>query len=242
MYTGTMQSYAKFKLTRAEQKLLTALSGERPASAYSLEKRARLPHSTTLYALKSLASRELAVIHRYKKRILWTKETGEAVQNVKNDPILIHQGKRALQTLVDDIFTLTPYERLYTLQGENTFETWTEVLGERYIAKLNRKIKAQRIIVETLIPSDLFYSKKFPASFLKSYRGRMTDARIVPKEMFSFSSDLAMWRDRICLMNWQKKIAIEIKDVELGHVISSLFFFTQANARKTDINRELKET
>lgn len=240
MYSDCMHPYGKFKLTRTERKLMQALSLDRPVSAYSLEKKTRTPHSSTLYALKSLASRELLRAHSYKKRVLWTKIIEEDSQKVDNNSILIHRGKRAMQTLVDDIFTLNAHERLRTLQGEKTFKTWTKVLGEHYIAKLNNRIKANRIIVETIIPSDLFYRAKLPLSFIRSYRGRMTDTRIVPRDVFDFSSDIAMWKDRVCLMNWKRRMAIEIKDPELSKLILSLFLFTQENARKIDINAELR--
>lgn len=235
-----MDHYQPLKLSQAEKKLVTALSADVPMSAYALEKRACLPHSTTLYALDSLRRRGLVIAHQYRKRIRWTKVPDQKSALTAGRSVIVHRGKRALQTLVDDIFTLSPYARLYTLQGERSFDTWTKVLGERYIAKLNKRIKAHKIIVETVIPSELFYRQKLPTSFLKSYQGRMSDARIVPPEIFAFSSDLAMWKDRVCIMNWKEKIGIEIVDTELRKLIIALFVYTQSHARKVDVNADVR--
>lgn len=248
------------KLHSRERKLVkTLLKAESPMSISDLARITRLPRTSIYTQIDNLAKRGVIMRRKHGREVLFRIADEESTQpffdilgrQEKDAPlsrlgkfsgVTVCEGVAAMLKNVNRYLVEHPAERVFAIQTAEAWSSWIAKLGQNQISDLNRAIRENKIVFETIVPENFIQDlyKKHGAELLQSYFGRATRVYVVPAPFFHFQSDVLMTNQRAFLMDWSRELGIIIENKAILDLLRSVFQFLQSYSKVVDIHKEIR--
>lgn len=184
-------------------------------------------------------------IYNLKKQLLAMAGGAEEVFGVADSTIFVHRGGEAIQKVLDDMVKEHSSQRLYTLSGDSNkmIGSWDTYYGEDKINEFNRSVKKNGLITELILSQDWFDSQieRFGKKWAKDFEGRTAMAHKVDYKYLDSAAQIFIFKNSIYFISMNEALIIEVRNSEIQKLILSMFLFMQNNAKKFDLNEELRQ-
>lgn len=184
-------------------------------------------------------------IYNLKKQLLNIASGVEEVFGVSDSTIFVHRGGEAIQKVLDSLVKEHSSQRIFMLSGdsEKMIESWDKYYGEDRINEFNRSVKKNSLITELVLSQDWFESQiyRFGKKWAEDLEGRTAVAHKVDYKYLDSASQIFIFKDSIYFISMNEALIIEVRNSEIQKLILSMFLFMQNNAKKFDLNEELRQ-
>lgn len=194
------------------------------------------------------------IIKRFLKRNLIEKSiigkqkyysiSNNFVNSFKNIPlneyekVIVHKGRQELFSLWDR-FSRAKGERIFGYQPNFVLKHSLEKIDLDELNKLNHRIKENKVIVESYVETGyienvrkILGEKKFP-TWIRGFR-RNAIVYEVPKNIFTSQYEMIIVRDSVFIADWQKEVAIEIRQQEMINILRQFFNLLSYSSTRVD--------
>ena len=206
-------------------------------------KRRGLVHPSLVYGKKQwsfVAQKDIEkVLYSAKRQILMITEGCESIYG-PSDTVVIHKGKDAIRKVFKNFINENRNKRLYGFQGD--VSDWEKIFTTQETNELNKVIKKNGIIVESVLPVGWFeeQTKNFGVEWAKDFEGRTTRVHTINKKYFAHGGQLWLFKDSLYLIALHEEIVIEVRHSEIQKMIHMLIRFIQDNSTSIDANALLR--
>jgi len=232
-----------------------------------LAKETGLPRTTITYTLKDLVERGLVAKKRQGKRYFYVKSDSEKLGKLTDEvrllldnslmdiisipsfeSIKIYNGTSSIIDLQTKLLNSEPrHSRVKAIQPNKSFIAMFDNASVDEIIKYNKSISDSKIILDAILEKNAYevyrdYWKIDPDSFEKlnpSYLNRTVDYVQVKSGSISFSSELWIYTDSILVINWSKKNAILINNLETKGLLEALYDALKSQGERVDHTSEI---
>lgn len=226
-----------------------------------------IPRTSLYYILPRLEQRGFIKKRRENKKILWSSEKSEDIQqkytsiffqnknitdkNVqldisKSSVLQLHQGNKQVIQVFDDIASMLPHSRFYGIQPEKSIMGAVTRNPISEIIKFNRVINAKSLIAEGIIHekgTDTMVetlTRKEAEELLKSFSNRSADTVSLPGNFLNDNkSEIYLYEDKVAIVNWFEEFGVIIKNRDVFELIKSMFDSTKYMLKKYDQNEKI---
>ncbi|MDB5259952.1 MAG: hypothetical protein JWN37_183 [Candidatus Nomurabacteria bacterium] len=183
------------------------------------------------------------LLYEAKKEILNIHSGSEEVKGTSDSTVIVHRGKDAIKSLLDNVFKDYKNERCYGFQGDLPASGWGSVYGIEATNAINKLIKKNGIITEAVMPAGWFERqyKVMGKDWAIDFEGRSTRTHVIPEEYFQHGGQLFIFKNALYLLAMNEEVVVEIRNSELQKMILAMFRYVQDQSEKIDPNRILRE-
>lgn len=247
------KKYNLLGLLLSERKILNTFAVSKKYSLAEIVRLAKVPRTTALHALHKLESRGLVSKEAFGKRVVWKKIESEKIS--KEIDLLV--GLSSSNRLTSGFISLSGIESIKgkmwelfeglprgaSLSGIQTAESALleiKKIGIEEIARFNKYISDKEIVVTAILEEEYLHKnfKKYGKSWIEGFGSRVSSTVFVPKQYFTFSSEMNIFVNKMLVIDWVEEKAIFIENKEVVTLLKSLFRFMYDNGRKLD-NKEI---
>ena len=242
-------------------------SKNKDLSIINIAKVTGIPRTSLYYMLPKLEKRGFIEMKRNNKKIFWRKSRDEDFQRkylrtlrdvtekelnqfspIQDDNrIQVLRGTNQLLTVFDELINLPNKSRFYTIQPDASFSQVIKKIPVSEALKVGNRIKSKEIIVESILHEKSVDSiknnlsdKKSLKDLLASLGGRSADTVKMPEGFLSNTkAEAYLYGDKISLLNWDKEIAVVIKDKDIFHLVKEMFNSTKYLMERYDQNEKV---
>lgn len=155
---------------------------------------------------------------------------------------VVYVGWRNMVHVYEREIAVHPRERLLVIQSTQSARTALHKAGESGFEPINRAIKENKLIVETIISRSMFsLYHEHGRAWLQSMEGRMSAVRVVPDTVLDFSAELALFRNIALFTNWEEEVLILIKNRDLLAMIKHLYTLLYETGETVDQNEYIRK-
>ncbi|MCB9814582.1 hypothetical protein H6784_04165 [Candidatus Nomurabacteria bacterium] len=182
-------------------------------------------------------------LYNTKKQLFNIDERVEEVHGLSDSTVMIHRGGEAIRQLLYGIIKDHKEQRLLAIQGDVVVIGWEKVFGTEQTNEINRFIKKNAIIVETIMPFGWFerQTELLGKKWAEEFEGRSAISHEIAGDYFQHAGQIWMFKNSVYLIAMNEEIIIEIRHSEIQKLIKSMFEFIKDNSRKFDVNARLRE-
>lgn len=249
-------------LDLSKEQLRVFNSLKAPQNPTQIAKEIKLPRTTISYILKELVDRGLVTKKRHGKRYLYTKSDTEKLNKLTDEvrllldnslsdiisipsfeDIKVYKGIKSIIDLQTKLLKDEPrHSRVKVIQPNKSFIAMFDNASVEEIIEYNKAISESKVILDAILEDNAYdeylnYWKVDPEGFERlnpSYLERTTDYVEVKRNSISFSSELWIYTDLILIINWSKKNAILIKNLESRGLLEALYDTLKSQGDKVD--------
>lgn len=257
-----------FRLSKKETRVLKSLTEGQSYTVADIVRAAKLPRMTIYPLLDVLKKRKMIDFSRRGKRRYWflvpadefiktISHSGSEIGAYKKIALSTHEdtgftvfkGKETLLNLWKEFAEQHAGERIRAIQPTRSLLSAIKNYSPGEFVPINNSIKENKIVFETLVREDTFPSYmsfyknniRVQREILESFIGRSADAVFASNNYLNNNSDLLIVRDSALLMNWEKHVAIQIKNKEMVSLLLELFELARGYGKKVNQNEYLQE-
>lgn len=131
--------------------------------------------------------------------------------------------------------------RIFAIQGNKSVMA-SESFGNFNLSIIQRKIKKNKIIIEGILgESTLDYLKTIDKNLLNEYRNRLVVPYIIDDNFIDFDMDIFISKDRVMMINFEKSLAVVIKNENIYTAILNMFKVMRLTSKKIDLNAYIEK-
>jgi hypothetical protein len=233
-------------LSPNEIRIYSVLDGV-PRTIAEIEKRAGIPHATTLDVLRRFVARGLAsTVSLGGKRCGYMRQAiggvmkHQSESNGSSGEVQVFEGKEALLGLIDTLLVERRGERMLSFHGTSVLPGWLAILSKAEIKKRNELIVASGIIIERFVPVH-GYHKLFialPADWQQTMLGRAHITYFLPDKLFTSKTEIILFADRALIYETDQLCMTIFSHRETVKLFTSWFQVLRTVGKKIDSERE----
>ncbi len=250
------------QLSRKELEILGILEeNDTPAS---LAKKCSIPRPTIYLILNKLTRRGLLVKHRIRNKPQWKKNTQENIEKLAhqlstslsdtqlsgnkkiriNDEseVVVHRGEKDIFELFSRLIDEHSGERMISIQGDKSGQSWDKIFSVNNINKINQKIKDQKMIREIISSPEWFLSqtKLFGIEWAKHFAGTSIRVQNMESKYLDTGAQIFVFKNSVYLVSMSDGVFIEIKNLQISKLLVLLTRFVQDHSQVMDANLLLR--
>ncbi len=182
-------------------------------------------------------------VYDLKRSLLKIPEGSEVIHGRSDSIVTIHRGAEAIKKLMLNLFAEHKYERFYSFQGGNSTAGWNAMFSPTETNKVNRDIKKNRIIAETVSSEGWFeeQTRLLGVDWARDFEGRTARVNVLDKKYFQHGGQVWVFKDSLYLMALKEELILEIQNSGIQRMILKMFEFMQENSRAIDVNELLRD-
>jgi hypothetical protein len=157
--------------------------------------------------------------------------------------VVVHNGKEAVKKVLFDMFRSHKAERFLGMANMDAVKGWLQVTTPEEINEINRIIKKNGLITETIGPHGVLHEhfKLSGIEWAKDYEGRTASTIYVDKKYFNHAGQIFAFKDSLYLLALNDQMIIEIRHSDIQKMILSMYAFMKDRGETVDANRVLRE-
>ena len=242
-------------------------SKERSVSIVNISKETGIPRTSLYYMLPKLEKRGFIEIKRNNKKIFWRKSSDEDFENkyirtiesvterkiTSSSPtagesaIKILHGAEQLSTVFDEITDLPSRTRVFAIQPDLSILDVIKKMPIKKSIDVCDGIKNKHLIMDGIVHEKSidsikgsFSDKKVAKELLSSFGGRSADMAKMPDNFLPKThAETYLYEDKVTLLNWDKEIAVIIKDKDIFQLVKEMFNSTKYLMERYDQNEKI---
>lgn len=242
-------------------------SKHKDLSIINISKETGIPRTSLYYMLPKLERRGFIEMKRNNKKVFWRKSkdvdfqkkflrTIEDITEKKithhsptsdNNRIKVLYGADQLSTVFDEINDLPSRTRVFAIQPDLSI---LDVIKKLPISKsiaVCDGIKNKHLIMDGIVHEKSIDSikgslsdKRVAKELLRSFGGRSADMAKMPDNFLPTThAETYLYEDKVTLLNWDKEIAVIIKDKDIFQLIKEMFNSTKYLMERYDQNEKI---
>ncbi len=253
-------------LSEREQKIYNGIHTA-PLTVAEIARGASLPRMTTHYALLRLLGRGVIervkrdgyfLYHRVPKEKLFMEALPQSempggfisIPITKDTGTVIYRGLKDIYKLHERICQENAGKRVYCIQTTNSTDRIVNGYSQKEVDHLNELISRNKIICDVIVEEDIFdpiftkFKKDGAKNFekyLEVFLDRISVTYILPKHFISFKNDMVLFKDVAVFIDWEKQIAIELRNKEIVGMCLDLFETFKTHARRVEYKELVKK-
>jgi len=242
-------------------------SKSKDLSILNIGKATGIPRTSLYYMLPKLEKRGFIEMKRNNKKIFWRKSRNEdfhkkylkTIENViekkpntnspvsGNDAVKILRGATQLFTVFSDLENLSNKNRVFAIQPDASLVQVVKKVPTTDAIRFCDIIKDKGIIIEGIVHEksvdsikNTLTDRKTARELLKSFGGRSADTSKMPDNFLADTkAEAYLYEDKVTLLNWDKEIAVIIKDKDIFHLVKEMFNSTKYLMERYDQNEKV---
>ena len=262
MYNLTMAQTTFEKilgLSHREQKIYNGIHAT-PRTVAEIARAASVPRMTAHYCLLRLLER--GVIERVKRdgyflyrripqeklfmNALPQSEMPAGVLTIpitKDTETVVYRGLQDIYKRYENICRENAHQRVRCIQTTESTRHIVNDFSRKEVDHLNALISKNKIICDVIVEEDIFdpmfakFQKDGKGAFEK-YLGvfldRISVTYVLPKHFISFKNDMLLFKDVAMFIDWEKQIAVELRNKEIVRMCLDLFETFKTHARRVE--------
>ena len=241
-------------------------SKNKDLSIISISKVTGIPRTSLYYMLPKLEKRGFIEMKRNNKKIFWRKNRDEdfqrkylrTIENVTenelkqfspigdDDRIQVLRGTDQLLTVFHELIDLPSRSRIFCIQPDLSLVEVVKKIPTKKALEICDGIKNKNLIMDGVVHEKSIDSvkkvinKSDIRNFLKSFGGRSADTSKMPDNFLADTkAETYLYEDKVTLLNWDKEIAVIIKDKDIFHLVKEMFNSTKYLMERYDQNEKI---
>jgi sugar-specific transcriptional regulator TrmB len=174
---------------------------------------------------------------------------GARIRMNLEDEFIIHIGSKEIIPAFKRIAENNKNERIKAIQHHRSFNDQVEVATPKQISEFNSAIIKNNIIIEGILNKSAYGSylheiisnPEKAADAIKTLEGRMADYSVFPDNRFDYHAEIWIFRMTTLIINWKKKVAIEIINSDMTKFIGEMYEYVKDSSEKIDHNEMMRE-
>ena len=160
-----------------------------------------------------------------------------------NEIVNLYRGKEEIKSLLNSLTAQHKDERWYSMQGADVSGGWFDIFGIEGMNHFNRMVKKNNLITEALLPTGWHKIEfaKYGKAWAEDFVDRMAAVYEIDAKYFDHSGQIFIFNNALYLMALKEETVIEIKNSQIQKIVLAMFDFIKENARRIDLNAELKK-
>lgn len=226
-------AYTLIDLSPHEGRILASLS--LPGTLAQISKRLSLPRSTVEYTLKKLLEKKLISVNLKGKRKCYclTQEKLEASllpssPIMRLGPITVYTGRRAIETLWQEVVKEPRESRLFGIQPHRSFKEAIKRSSKEIVVNVSQAITDKRFIMDAIIHEDMArsiftrYEQQEAKAVAKVFTNRLENNVKVDPDFFDEKAEMFVIGDFSFFIDWFSEVAVKIENNNINHLLISL--------------------
>ncbi|MEI6553283.1 MAG: helix-turn-helix domain-containing protein [bacterium] len=242
-------------------------SKERNMSIVNISRETGIPRTSLYYILPKLERRGFIETKRNNKKIFWRKSSDEdfekkyirTIESVterkissnsptpNQDRIKVLYGTEQLSTVFDEITDLPTRTRVFAIQPDLSILDVIKKMPIKKSIAVCDGIKDKHLIMDGMVHEksidsikDSLSDKKVIKELLESFGGRSADMAKLPDNFLPTThAETYLYEDKVTLLNWDKEIAVIIKDKDIFQLVKEMFNSTKYLMNRYDQNEKI---
>ena len=262
MYNLTMAQTAFEKilgLSRREQKIYNGIHAT-PRTVADIARGVSVPRMTAHYCLLRLLER--GIIERIKRggyflycripqeklfmNALPQSEMPAGVLTIpmtKDLETVMYRGLEGIYKRYEKICHENAHQRVRCIQTTASTRHIVNDFSRKEVDYLNGLISKNKIICDVILEEDIFdpvfakFQKDGKGNFekyLEVFLDRISVTYILPKHFISFTNDMLLFKDVAMFIDWEKQVAVELRNKEIVRMCLDLFETFKTHARRVE--------
>lgn len=242
-------------------------SKHKDISIINISKETGIPRTSLYYMLPKLEKRGFIEMKRNNKKVFWRKSSDEDFEKKflrtlsditekttdynspisKDNYIKVLHGIDQLSTVFDEVTNLPSRSRVFAIQPDLSILDVVKKLPIKKSISVCDGIKSKHLIMDGIVHEKSIDSirsslsdKKIIKELLSSFGGRSADMAKMPDNFLpNTHAETYLYEDKVTLLNWDKEIAVIIKDKDIYQLIKEMFNSTKYLMERYDQNERI---
>lgn len=231
----------------------------------SISRNCNIPRPTIYVTLEKLEERGLIKKRKHSNKQYWEKAGEQDIEDKvlvahrylsntenslkkkislnKRTHIVIHRGEKEILDVFSKLIKKHAGERMFSISGNTTGKAWSVLFDPENINKINRQIKAYKMITEFATSKRWFKEQidLFGLGWAKNFEGRSAVFHEIDDKYLNYGSQLFIFNDQVYLVSMEDGVFIEIKNPEIAKLMLSITRFVQDSSETMDANGFLRK-
>ena len=242
-------------------------SKNKDLSIINIAKVTGIPRTSLYYMLPKLEKRGFIEMKRNNKKIFWRKSRDEDFQRKylrtledvtekelkqfspigDDNRIQVLRGTNQLLTVFNELIELPNRTRIFGIQPDLSLVEVVKKIPMKKALEICDGIKDKNLIMDGIVHEKsidsvkkVIVNKSDIRDFLKSFGGRSADTSKLPDNFLADTkAETYLYEDKVTLLNWDKEIAVIIKDKDIFHLVKEMFNSTKYLMERYDQNEKV---
>lgn len=242
-------------------------SKNKDLSIINIAKVTGIPRTSLYYMLPKLEKRGFIEMKRNNKKIFWRKSRDEDFQRKylrtledvtekelkqfspigDDNRIQVLRGTNQLLTVFNELIELPSRTRIFGIQPDLSLVEVVKKIPMKKALEICDGIKDKNLIMDGIVHEKsidsvkkVIVNKSDIRDFLKSFGGRSADTSKLPDNFLADTkAETYLYEDKVTLLNWDKEIAVIIKDKDIFHLVKEMFNSTKYLMERYDQNEKV---
>lgn len=242
-------------------------SKDKNMSIIEISKETGIPRTSLYYMLPKLEKRGFIEKKTNNRKVFWRKSRIEDFQNkfirtiqeisknkikplspiVNSKSIKILQGVNEMTEIFDELSNLPSRSRVFSIQPDQSITDVIKKLPIKKALETCDNIKHNKIIMDGIVHEKSINSisknardGKIAIQLLESFGDRSADTAKMPESfLHNTHAETYLYEDKVTILNWDKEIAIIIKDKDIFQLIKEMFNSTKYLMDRYDQNEKV---
>jgi hypothetical protein len=155
--------------------------------------------------------------------------------------VTVYIGKKEIKKYLESLFSFSTEGKLSILQSSNPSDGWLSLFGVSGINELNKKLRENKILFDSLMPADYFenLSPVLGKDWLHSYIERANLAYFLPESFTSSKAEFIIFLDRVVVLSLSDLLCTEFRNIEVRNMYIQIFSALKSQSKKADLQKLL---
>lgn len=226
--------------------ILSILDHSKQSKVSPLSEKICMPRTSLAFRLKKMLQRNLVEKIKVNNHFEWqlTNTTKEfLLKESMEDEFKASYYKTlgSIERIFKQILSDKSEERIYFIEPYIQTKKFASITSNEIMIDLATLFQRYKNISEGVSSNkNIKLLKTYDKKVLKSMLGRMAIVYTIPDEQLQFEDMIIVYKETVYTFNFDKNIAIEIKNIAFAYSMKSIILALRSFGKKIDMNEEIR--